>query len=185
MEQLPGDGGDGRSTGLAGHRQSAGTVRRRPTQSSFGIPAIHCRRFGHPRSVDCPEEPNLPRFGQLRVEDAGIGCAEPSSPGSSPHKQRRAVAKPLEYFAERYADRDEAIAAAYRTGAYTMQAIADRFGVGRMTVSRAVKRFELHAIDDGKWETLYLSVVVSYRSMMAWDKVMLRETFSLELAGQM
>jgi len=68
-----------------------------------------------------------------------------------PRKQRRAVAKPLEHFAERYPNRDEAIAAAYRTGAYTMQAIADYFGIGRMTVSRAVKRLDFSALDDGKW----------------------------------
>ena len=59
-----------------------------------------------------------------------------------PRLQRRAVAKPLSEFAARYADRDRAMAAAYRTGAYSMQAIAARFGVGRMTVSRAVRREE-------------------------------------------
>jgi transposase len=47
-------------------------------------------------------------------------------------------------FAARYAERDQAMAAAYRTGAYSMQAIADHFCVGRMTVSRAVKRAEAH-----------------------------------------
>jgi hypothetical protein len=31
---------------------------------------------------------------------------------------------------------------------------------------------------------MWLSWVASYRSVMAWDKVMLRETFSLELAGR-
>jgi len=44
-----------------------------------------------------------------------------------PLKQRRPVAKPLEYYAERHPDRDQAIAAAYRTGAYSMQAIARPF----------------------------------------------------------
>ena len=34
------------------------------------------------------------------------------------------------------------MAEAYRTGAYSMQGIADYFGVSRMTVSRAVKRHE-------------------------------------------
>lgn len=48
----------------------------------------------------------------------------------------------LDYYASRYPDRDRALAEAYRTGAYSMQAIADHFGVSRMTVSRAVKRFE-------------------------------------------
>jgi len=52
------------------------------------------------------------------------------------------VARPLSEFAARYAERDRAMAAAYRTGAHSMQAIADYFGVGRMTVSRAVKREE-------------------------------------------
>ena len=42
----------------------------------------------------------------------------------------------------RYGDRDQAIEQEYRTGAYSMQAIAEHFGVGRMTVSRAVKRYE-------------------------------------------
>jgi len=59
-----------------------------------------------------------------------------------PRRQRRPVAKPLSEIAARYAERDQAMAAAYRTGAYSMQAIADHFGVGRMTVSRAVKREE-------------------------------------------
>ncbi|AGA91298.1 transposase [Thioflavicoccus mobilis 8321] len=57
-----------------------------------------------------------------------------------PKRQRRAVAKPLSHYAMRYPDRDRAMAEAYRSGAYSMQAIAEHFGVSRMTVSRAVKR---------------------------------------------
>ncbi|WP_242464005.1 helix-turn-helix domain-containing protein [Thiococcus pfennigii] len=38
---------------------------------------------------------------------------------------------------------------AYRAGAYSMQAIAEHFGVSRMTVSRAVKRHEDAAAVDG------------------------------------
>jgi len=48
----------------------------------------------------------------------------------------------LDFCASRYLDRDHALAEAYRTGAYSMQAIADHFGVSRMTVSRAVKSRE-------------------------------------------
>lgn len=67
---------------------------------------------------------------------------DPSRPlREIPHRQRRAVAKPLSHYAESYTERDQAIAEAYRTGAYSMQAIAEYFGVGRMTVSRAVKRY--------------------------------------------
>jgi len=34
------------------------------------------------------------------------------------------------------------MAEAYRTGAYSLQAIAEYFGISRMTVSRAVKRYK-------------------------------------------
>jgi transposase len=34
------------------------------------------------------------------------------------------------------------MAEAYNTGAFSMQAVAEHFGVSRMTVSRAVKRYE-------------------------------------------
>jgi putative transposase len=59
-----------------------------------------------------------------------------------PKRQRRALAKPLDDYASRYPDRDRALAEAYRSGAYSMQTIADHFGVSRMTVSRAVRRHE-------------------------------------------
>lgn len=59
-----------------------------------------------------------------------------------PQRQRRTAVKPLSYYTERYSEPDRAIAEAYRTGAYSMQAIADYFHIGRMTVSRAVKRYE-------------------------------------------
>jgi excisionase family DNA binding protein len=38
------------------------------------------------------------------------------------------------------------MAEAYRSGAYSMQTIAEYFGVSRMTVSRAVKRGERAAV---------------------------------------
>ncbi|MGB5832190.1 MAG: transposase [Thiohalocapsa sp.] len=59
-----------------------------------------------------------------------------------PRRQHRAIPIALADIAARHADRDQAMAAAYRTGDYSMQAIADYFGMGRMTVSRAVKRAE-------------------------------------------
>jgi putative transposase len=69
------------------------------------------------------------------------GMIDPTCPLQEiPRRQRRPVAKPLGYYSARYADRDQAIAQAYRSGAYSMQAIAEHFKVGRMTVSRAVKR---------------------------------------------
>lgn len=58
-----------------------------------------------------------------------------------PLRQRRRVARPLSAYASRFSDRDRAMAEAYRSGGYSMQAIADHFGVGRMTVSRAIKKY--------------------------------------------
>lgn len=45
-------------------------------------------------------------------------------------RQLRAVAKPLEYYSAQYADRDATIAQANRSGAYSMQAIAEQLKVG-------------------------------------------------------
>lgn len=73
------------------------------------------------------------RFNGLRV---------PEALREVPKAQRRPIAGELESFATRYPERREAMAQAYRCGAYTMQAIADHFGVHYMTVSRAVRRFE-------------------------------------------
>ena len=59
-----------------------------------------------------------------------------------PRAQRRPLAKPLADFAQRYPVRHEAMAKAFQTGVYTMQEIADYFGVHYSTVSRAVRRRE-------------------------------------------
>jgi REP element-mobilizing transposase RayT len=72
-------------------------------------------------------------------------CA-PSKPAERlrevPRTQRRSLAKPLADFALRYPVRREAMARAFQTGVYTMQEIADYFGVHYSTVSRAVRRLE-------------------------------------------
>lgn len=73
-----------------------------------------------------------------------------------PAKQKRPVARELAYYADRFAPRDLAIAEAYRSGAYSMGEIAAHFGVSRMTVSRAVERFEMALKQEqrnGQWET--------------------------------
>jgi putative transposase len=56
--------------------------------------------------------------------------------------QRRAIAMPLEEYQVRYKDKDEAMARAYLSGAYTMAMIAEQFRVHYMTVSRAVRKAE-------------------------------------------
>ena len=59
-----------------------------------------------------------------------------------PRAQRRALARPLADFARLYPARREAMARAFQTGSYTLQEIADHFGVHYSSVSRAVRRLE-------------------------------------------
>ena len=64
-----------------------------------------------------------------------------------PKSQRRAMAKSLSEYRSNYPDRNEAMARAYGSGAYSMKEIGDFFGVHYMTVSRAVRRFEEQTSD--------------------------------------
>jgi putative transposase len=52
--------------------------------------------------------------------------------------QRRPLAKPLAYYRANSDDKKAGMVAAYATGDYTMQKIADCFDVHYATVSRAV-----------------------------------------------
>lgn len=54
--------------------------------------------------------------------------------------QRSSLALPLSAYQQAYANRDRAMAEAYRTNAYTLTEIARHFGVSLMTASRAVKK---------------------------------------------
>lgn len=56
--------------------------------------------------------------------------------------QRRAIALTLTEYEKRCDGRNEAMARAYNSGAYTMREIAEYFGVHYMTVSRAVRKHE-------------------------------------------
>ncbi|WP_459723826.1 REP-associated tyrosine transposase [Sideroxyarcus sp. TK5] len=60
--------------------------------------------------------------------------------GEIPRAQRRPVARPLDYYQTKHPDAKAAMSAAYATGDYTLQEIADHFGVHYATVSRAVKK---------------------------------------------
>ena len=55
---------------------------------------------------------------------------------------RRSLAKSLADYELESLDRNEAMAQAYNSGAYTMVGITEHFGVHYMTVSRAVRGFE-------------------------------------------
>lgn len=57
-----------------------------------------------------------------------------------PLAQRCAMAKPLEYYAARSRDRDEAIVKAHSSGAYGMKEIGDHFGLHYSRVSRIISK---------------------------------------------
>lgn len=56
--------------------------------------------------------------------------------------QRKTIALSLTEYQKRYPTRNEAIAQAYLSGAYTMTEIADEFNIHSITVSRALRQFE-------------------------------------------
>lgn len=60
-----------------------------------------------------------------------------------PSIQRRSVAKPLAYYDERHRNRNEAIAAAYSSGAYNLREIGEYFGLHYSRVSRVVRMREI------------------------------------------
>ena len=60
-----------------------------------------------------------------------------------PAVQRRKPAKPLEYYAKKHPDRDEAIAQAYASDGYGMKEIGDHFGLHYSRVSRILAALRL------------------------------------------
>ncbi len=57
-----------------------------------------------------------------------------------PLRQRRAPAKPLEHYSAVHQKRDEAIAAAYASGGYSMKEVGAHFGLHYSYISRIVRR---------------------------------------------
>ena len=91
--------------------------------------------------------PMLDLRHQLLLGDDAFVDRHKSALSSAPLRevskaQRRAVALTLAQYQQRHADRDEAMAHAYQSGAYTMAMIAEHFSVHSMTVSRAVRKQE-------------------------------------------
>ena len=79
---------------------------------------------------------------QTFVERMQDQVQEASTSIEIPRSQRRGRVMPLAEYQSRHRDRDQAMASAYATGHYTMQAIAQHFGVHYVTVSRAVRKAE-------------------------------------------
>lgn len=76
------------------------------------------------------------------VEDMQCKLEPEQSLKDIPKLQKQAAKKPLEYFQQRYAERNEAMAKAYFSGHYTLESVGTHFGVSYATVSRAVNLFE-------------------------------------------
>jgi hypothetical protein len=79
-------------------------------------------------------------------DEAFIASAQAMAPESDlaavSKAQRRAINLTLADYDALYPNRDEAMACAYRSTAYTMEQIAVYFHVSAKTISRAVKRLE-------------------------------------------
>jgi REP element-mobilizing transposase RayT len=74
-----------------------------------------------------------------RFVAAGIGMPDPLALHSERPDPIREQALSLYSYAENFPDRDEAMARAHQSTAYTRQQIASHFGVSLKTVSRAIK----------------------------------------------
>ena len=76
------------------------------------------------------------------VEDMQSKIDPSQSLEDIPRKQKQSPPGPLSYYANRYAERDEAMAYAYLSGHYTLAEVGSWFGVSYAMVSRAVKALE-------------------------------------------
>lgn len=95
----------------------------------------------------CPSPLDQTRH-QLLLGDDGFVSKFKDDPASAKLRehskaQRRALALSLRQYANQSGDRDTAMQAAYASTAYTMQEIADHFGVHITTVSKAIRKLEV------------------------------------------
>jgi hypothetical protein len=74
------------------------------------------------------------------VERTQAKCQGLSQTLGVPKAQRRPPPPPLEELASRYPDRNQAIAAAYATGEYSYQQIADFYGLHFTTIGKVLRK---------------------------------------------
>jgi putative transposase len=96
--------------------------------------------------IDAVSPLNDIRFQCILGDDSFISehrkSAEALASGETSRKQRRALAMSLDEYQLKFSRRDEAMAHAYRSTAFSMNQIARHFGVSVQTVSRAVAAVE-------------------------------------------
>ena len=85
----------------------------------------------------------LPKRGLVALPGP---AASPQKPASAPVVSPRPVAAPfaplsIATFQEKYADRSQAMAMAYRSGSFTLKEIAEHFGVPSTAVKRAAEQY--------------------------------------------
>jgi hypothetical protein len=76
------------------------------------------------------------------VEDMRCKLDPGQSLDDIPKKQKQVPVKPLDFYADKHASRNEAMAYAYLSGHYTLAQVGQYFDVSSATVSRAVKKLE-------------------------------------------
>ena len=118
---------------FSNQRETAVNLYRDFVRAGVGLPSIWSQLKGQ---VFLGTEPFIERMQRL---------TDKTSISEIPRVQRRPMAKPLAHYRGIHPDRSVAMAQAYATGDYTMQEIADCFGVHYATVSRAVRKYEADA----------------------------------------
>ncbi|HED16333.1 MAG TPA: addiction module toxin RelE [Gammaproteobacteria bacterium] len=76
------------------------------------------------------------------IEDMQCKIGPEQSMNDIPKLHKQAPVKSLEFFHQKYPERNEAMARAYLTGHYTLECVGAYFDVSYATVSRAVKKLE-------------------------------------------
>ncbi len=118
--------------------------------SQFGqnrTPAISaCRRFimaGKGLSDPSKQVKHQMFLGRDQfIDDCRQTIARPEKLCEVSKAHRKSITSPLSDYRKSYPQRDEAIAQAYLSGAYTMAEIGQYFKIHYMTVSRIVKKYE-------------------------------------------
>jgi putative transposase len=105
-------------------------------REGIGLPSIHQGIKG--KAIMGDEEFVADALTKIKT------AAEAGDLKEVPRMQRRAQAKPLSWYKENFLSRDEGIVSAYRSRDHTMKLIADKFKVHYSTVSRAIKKAEMH-----------------------------------------
>lgn len=132
---------------LIGHRPAPFWLSSEWLLAQFGPTPVSARdayiRFveqGHGRPNPLPTSQAAPVLGRA-PENHGLSPSDAAMKGTS-RRARRTLALALSEYASIYPDRNEAMAKAFHSTAYSMREIGAHFGVSERTVGRAVRESE-------------------------------------------